>query len=209
MSQVPYIAIDTNIQLTINDEPTYSGSGQVVTPFNMIEITGYPKFSDFAENEHLFASLLPLFDGQYWLFYFKGNLLIDRSQTDNPYYWQNDLLSMPSDEFTFYYATTRKPLRINTINLWNKVPPYTYASRQVRTGEIDGVTIPDTFENSDMQINFDNLCDSLSSDDLAALFRQIRNQEYNDVDNDLFNYAYLLDYGENEEENANGNGTPT
>lgn len=203
MSQVPYIAIDSNIQLTINDEPTYSGTGQVVTPFNMIEITGYPKFSDFSENEHIYVSLLPLFDGQYWLFYFKGNLLIDKSQTDDPYYWQNDLLSTPSDEFTFYYATTRKPLRINTINLWNKVPPYTYASRQVRTGQIDGVTIPDTFNNSDLQINFDNLCNSLNEQDLGALFRQTRNQEYNDVDNDLFNFAYELNYGDDE----NGNGT--
>ena len=205
MSQIPYIAIDSNIQLTINDEPTYSGTGQVVTPFNMIEITGYPKFSDFSENEHIYVSLLPLFDGQYWLFYFKGNLLIDKSQTDDPYYWQNDLLSTPSDEFTFYYATTRKPLRINTINLWNKVPPYTYASRQVRTGEIEGVTIPDTFNNSNLQINFDNLCDSLNEQDLGALFRQTRNQEYNDVDNDLFNFAYELNYGDDE----NGNGTPT
>lgn len=204
MSQIPYIAIDTNIQLTINDGPTYSGTGQVVTPFNMIEITGYPKFSDFAKNEHLFVSLLPLFDGQYWLFYFKGNLLIDRSQTDNPYYWQDDLLSTPSDEFTFYYVTTRKPLRINTINLWNKVPPYTYASRQVRTGEIEGVTIPDSFNNSNLQINFDNLCDSLNEQDLGALFRQTRNQEYNDVNNDLFNYAYELNYGDDEQ---NGNGT--
>lgn len=205
MSQIPYIAIDSNIQLTVNDGPTYSGTGQVVTPFNMIEITGYPKFSDFAKNEHLFASLLPLFDGQYWLFYFKGNLLIDRSQTDNPYYWQNDLLSTPSDEFTFYYVTARKPLRINTINLWNKIPPYTYASRQVRTGEIDGVTIPDTFNNSNLQINFDNLCDSLNEQDLGALFRQTRNQEYNDVDNDLFNFAYELNYGDDE----NGNGITT
>ena len=205
MSQIPYIAIDNNIQLTINDGPTYSGTGQVVTPFNMIEITGYPKFSDFAKNEHLFVSLLPLFDGQYWLFYFKGNLLIDRSQTDNPYYWQNDALSTPNDEFEFYYATTRKPLRINTINLWNKVPPYTYASRQVRTGQINGVTIPDSFNNSNLQINFDNLCDALNEQDLGALFRQTRNQEYNDVDNDLFNFAYLLNYGDDE----NGNGTST
>ena len=203
MSQIPYIAIDSDIKLTVNDGPTYSGTGQVVTPFNMIEITGYPKFSDFAKNEHLFVSLLPLFDGQYWLFYFKGDLLIDRSQTDNPYYWQNDLLSTPSDEFTFYYVTTRKPLRINTINLWNKVPPYTYASRQVRTGQIEGVTIPDTFNNSNLQINFDNLCDSLNEQDLGALFRQTRNQEYNDVDNDLFNFAYELNYGDDE----NGNGT--
>lgn len=205
MSQIPYIAIDSDIQLTINDGPTYSGTGQVVTPFNMIEITGYPKFSDFAKNEHLFVSLLPLFDGQYWLFYFKGSLLIDRSQTDNPYYWQNDLLSTPNDKFEFYYATTRKPLRINTINLWNKVPPYTYASRQVRTGEIAGVTIPDSFNNSNLQINFDNLCDSLNEQDLGALFRQTRNQEYNAVDNDLFNFAYELNYGDDE----NGNGTPT
>lgn len=205
MSQIPYIAIDSNLKLTINDEPTYSGTGQVVTPFNMIEITGYPKFSDFSENEHIFVSLLPLFDGQYWLFYFKGNLLIDRSQTDNPYYWQNDLLSTPNDEFTFYYVTTRKPLRINTINLWNKVPPYTYASRQVRTGQIEGVTIPDSFNNSNLQINFDNLSDDLSPEDLGALFRQTRNQEYNDVGNDLFNYAYLLNYGDD----ANGNGNAT
>lgn len=205
MSQIPYIPIDSSIQLTINTGSTYSGTGQVVTPFNMIEITGYPKFSDFAENEHLFVSLLPLFDGQYWLFYFKGNLLIDRSQTDNPYYWQNDLLSTPSDEFTFYYVTARKPLRINTINLWNKVPPYTYASRQVRTGEIDGVTIPDSFNNSNLQLNFDNLCDSLNEQDLGALFRQTRNQEYNDVDNDLFNFAFNLNYGDDD----NGNGTPT
>lgn len=205
MSQVPYIAIDSDIHLTINDEPTYSGTGQVITPFNMIEITGYPKFSDFAKNEHIFVSLLPLFDGQYWLFYFKGNLLIDKSQTDNPYYWQNDNLSTPNDDFEFYYVTTRKPLRINTINLWNKVPPYTYASRQVRTGQIDGVTIPDVFNNSNLQLNFDNLCDSLSNQDLGALFRQTRNQEYNDVDNDLFNFAYELNYGDDND----GNGNPT
>lgn len=186
MSEIPYIAIDEKVEnLTINND-VFTGTGTVVVPFNMIEITGYPKFSDFSSNEHIFASILPLFDGQYWLFYFKGDLAVDRSQLDNPYYYQNDILSIENTDFEFYYTNTRKPFQINLINLNYKTLPYTYPSRQARTGVINGVVIPDTFNFSDIMIDFDNLDTPLTLDELGALFRQIRNNRYNVDDNNLF-----------------------
>lgn len=186
MSEIPYIAIDEKVEnLTINNN-VFTGTGTVVVPFNMIEITGYPKFSDFSEDEHIFASILPLFDGQYWLFYFKGELAVDRSQLDNPYYYQNDILSNAYTDFEFYYTNTRKPFQINLINLNYKTLPYTYPSRQTRTGVIDGVVIPDTYNFSDIIIDFDNLNTPLTLDELGALFRQIRNNRYNIDDNNLF-----------------------
>ena len=188
LSQVPYIAIDSNIELTESDY-TFTGTGTVVVPFDMIEITGYAKFSDFAENEHIFISLLPLFDGQYWFFYFKGNLKVDRSQLDIPYYYQNDILNN-SDDFTFFYGTTRKPLQINNINLFNKNYPYTYATRQTRTGVINNVPILETVENSDIFVGLDNLASPLNNQELRYLEADNRNYIYG-VEQETFNGDFI------------------
>lgn len=190
MSQVPYIAIDEPVNnLQINDM-TFTGTGTVVAPFYMIEITGYSKFSDFADDEHLFCSVLPLFDGQYWCFYFKGNLLQDKSQTDNPYYYQNEVISDGTD-FTFYYITVRKPLRISNINLWNKQMPYTYASRQVRTGVIDGVPILEEMNDSDVFYGFDNQVKPLSLYELQCMNCDTRNTIYQ-TNQMIFNGNFIL-----------------
>lgn len=177
MSQIPYIAIDEKIENLKIDNNVFSGTGKVVVPFNMIEITGYPKFSDFAEDEHIFVSILPLFDGQYWLFYFKGNLLIDRSQTENPYYYQNQILNN-DDDFIFYYSNVRKPLQISNINLFDKVLPFTYNSRQIRTGIIEGINLIDSQDDSDIFYNFDNQYTSLDLYELKCMFLETFNNQY-------------------------------
>lgn len=192
MSQVPYIAIDTNIKLN-ETEYVYSGTGTVVVPFDMIEITGYAKFSGFSENEHIFISLLPLFDGQYWFFYFKGNLKVDRSQLDIPYYYQNDVLNN-SDDFTFFYGTTRKPLQINNINIFNRCYPYTYATRQTRTGVIPNVPILETVENSDIFVGLDNLERPLNNQEVRYLSCDNRNYIYG-VDQETFNGDFIINDG--------------
>lgn len=221
MSDIPYIAIDAKQEINVNDN-VFSGTGQVVVPFNMVEITGYAKFSDFKLDEHIFVSVLPCFDGQYWCFYFKGTLAVDRSQTEVPYYYQNDKLNDGTD-YTFYYTTTRKPLQISSINLNNKVLPYTYASRQIRTGIIDGVNILDSQNNSDIMYNFDNQYSSLSLYELQCMFAENRNYNYQ-VDQMTFNgdfidengtikYVWTDDEGNihyfNEEGEDNGNSSGT
>ena len=60
LSQIPYIAIDEEVpNLIIDDSLGFTGTGKVVAPFNMIEITGEQRFSSFNPNQHIYVSLLP------------------------------------------------------------------------------------------------------------------------------------------------------
>lgn len=75
MSQLPYIAIDSKINNLTIENKVFSGTGQVVAPFNMYEVTNDIKFYDFQQNEHIFVSLLPLYNDNFYLFYLKSDLV--------------------------------------------------------------------------------------------------------------------------------------
>lgn len=137
MSQLPYIAIDSKINNLTIENKVFSGTGQVVAPFNMYEVTNDIKFYDFQQNEHIFVSLLPLYNDNFYLFYLKSNLV----SSHNNIYLQDMFLTDEISDFTFYYSITSKPLNIASINLNFKVMPLTYPSRQIRTGKIDKVKI--------------------------------------------------------------------
>ena len=53
MAQIPYIAIDEYVNnLSIDDEKHFHGTGSLVVPFTMIDISNEQHFSWLAENEH-------------------------------------------------------------------------------------------------------------------------------------------------------------
>ena len=185
LSQIPYIAIDEEVpNLIIDDSLGFTGTGKVVAPFNMIEITGEQRFSSFNPNQHIDVSLLPLCDGQYWLFYLEAESVIDRSQDPSPYYWQSDEMTAGGD-FKFAYITTRKPFKLSRVNLYNTILPYTYLSRQARTGVISGVNIMEQTDH-DETYNLDNASASLEFEEYDALARNARNYVYGGIDNELW-----------------------
>ena len=88
-------------------------------------------------------------------------------------------------DFKFAYITTRKPFKLSRLNLFNTILPYTYLSRQARTGVIDGVNIMEQTDH-DETYNFDNASASLEFEEYDALARNARNFVYGGIDNELW-----------------------
>ena len=175
MSEIPYMAIDELVgDLRISQDDHFHGTGQLVVPFTMLDISGEQHYSWLGENGHAFASWLPLYDNYYWIFVCKGDLLFDKD-VEKPdkinLYGQGQTLTEPG-EFEFYYTQVAKPFRVDKITDSRTVMPFTYASRQARTGAIPGVTISDyRDQNTIMAIDDQNghFMDDSQTDDLIRL----------------------------------------
>lgn len=153
MSEISYIAIDNPCEIHEN-EKVFNGTGQIVAPFTMYEITNETKFSDFASDEHVFVSLLPLENQQYGIFYLKTPNLLDTPT----YYFQNQIMTDENSNFVFKYSLAPKPLNITNINLSFLTYPKTYETRQARTGVIENVKLADK-TCYDAILGIDNLTD--------------------------------------------------
>ena len=175
MAQIPYIAIDEYVNnLSIDDEKHFHGTGSLVVPFTMIDISNEQHFSWLAENEHAFCSWLPLYDNKYWLFVCRGILIADK-ETLYPdrinLYGQNMPLTT-SNDFEFYYSITKRPFNFNNVSITKTAYPYTYNSRQARTGVIKNVNLVD-FRDQTGLIAIDDqngyYMDDSQTDDLIRL----------------------------------------
>lgn len=173
MSEIPYIPVDTYIpDLTCDDNLHYRGTGQLVVPFTMLDISKEQHFSYLKGNQHAFCSWLPLYDNCYWLMIVKSSLLQDKSTLDqSQLYYQNDLLAQ-SGPFEFYFSRVRKPFQMHKVKMTLTDSPFTYASRQARTGKIPHVNLIDlrdqtTLINSDDSIN--NFMGTTQTDNLIRL----------------------------------------
>lgn len=153
MAEIPYIAVDDLIEdLSVSSDAVFTGTGSLVVPFTMLDISNETHFSHLAENEHAFVSWLPLYDDYYWLIQCKGELLVDK-EADHPdkinLYGQGQTLTT-NGPFRFFYSRVKKPFRVDKVSMVRHEWPFTYASRQARTGDIDGVNLIDLRDQNAM-----------------------------------------------------------
>ena len=175
MSEIPYIAIDEPVNdLKASDDGVFTGTGSLVVPFTMIDISNEQRFSYLKPNEHAFVSWLPLYDDYYWLFQCAGDLVFDK-EAANPgqinLYGQGQTLTKPG-KFSFFYSTVKKPFRIDKIFMTKHEWPFTYASRQARTGDINHVNILDMRDQNGLVAiddQFGQYMDDVQTDDLIRL----------------------------------------
>lgn len=175
MSEIPYLAIDDQVaDLTATTDAVFTGTGSLVVPFTMIDISNEKRFSYLKPNEHAFVSWLPLYDDYYWLFQCQGALRYDK-EADHPgqinLYGQGQTLTNPGP-FQFFYSMVKKPFRVDKISMTRHAWPFTYASRQARTGAIDGVRLIDLRDQNGLVAiddQFGQYMDDVQTDDLIRL----------------------------------------
>lgn len=153
--------------LTVLDG-TFAGVGRVVAPFDMVEITGEPKFYDFEVDEHVFVSRMPCYNNQYYLFMLKASNVIDISQTPNPFWLQNEPIMEAADGFQFYYTSTPYPLKLANVDITRHEMPATYPSREARTGKIDGVELTTVRDQNEL-ISTDSLIKPLTTQQIDEI----------------------------------------
>ena len=146
MAEIPYIAIDDYVDdLAVTSDGVFTGTGSLVVPFTMLDISNETHFSQLEPSEHAFVSWLPLYDDYYWLMQCQGDLVFDK-EAHHPdqinLYGQGQTLTTPGP-FYFYFSRVKKPFRVDKISMVRHEFPFTYASRQARTGKIDGVNLID------------------------------------------------------------------
>lgn len=151
MSEIPYVAIDDYTpDLAVDSDNHFTGTGALVVPFTMLDISRENHFSYLGNNEHAFASWLPLYDDYYWIFVCKGHLIYDKelmNQGKINLYGQGQQLTT-SGAFEFYYSRVKLPFRVDKIKMSLTTLPFTYQSRQARTGKIPGVNLIDYRDQS-------------------------------------------------------------
>lgn len=175
MSEIPYIAIDEHVaDFAATPDAVFSGTGSLVVPFTMIDISSEPHFSYLKQNEHAFASWLPLYDDYYWIFKCSGELVADKEVTHPGQinlYGQGQTLTKPGP-FEFLYSTVKKPFRVDKISMTRHAWPFTYTSRQARTGALDGVHLIDLRDQNGLVAiddQYGQFMDDVQTDDLIRL----------------------------------------
>lgn len=182
LGQIPLIAIDSQVDdLAINDN-IFTGTGEVVCPFDSYEITGDPKFAGYLPNKHVFVSRYPCYDDMFYLFVLEATDVLDLSNADFRYYLQGEVMSEGS--FTFSYYRMTKPFKISKVNFLNPVLPFTYASRQARTGVIPGVNINLQSDNEEL-VTPDDMIDNYIDHDTAWLLHEELNNWADLEDDDV------------------------
>ena len=175
MSEIPYIAIDDYVSdLKSSDDAVFTGTGALVVPFTMIDISSEAHFSHLKPNEHAFVSWLPLYDDHYWLIQCQGDLIFDKEEAQPGHinlYGQGQTLTT-NGPFSFFYSTVKKPFSIDKISMTRHAWPFTYASRQARTGDINHVNILDMRDQDGLVAiddQFGQYMDDVQTDDLIRL----------------------------------------
>lgn len=185
LGQIPYIAIDNSISdLQQSEDKHFTGTGQVLAPFDCYEVTGDMKFSGWLDlNQHFYVSRYPLYDDFFYGFYLKSDQeVLDKSQLDFKYYLQDEALTTGS--FEFYYTRIGKPFKMSKIDLFNTIYPFTYSSREARTGIIPNVLNNLQTEQTEIIVPDDLIDNYLSHDDLFLLIDDRRNWSDNLSDED-------------------------
>lgn len=153
-AQIPYVALDSYDPGLTVDGRVFKGRGKVVAPFTMMNINKEKRFATLGKDEYVFISWSPLFDRQYWLFYLKGRLEDKRWLSDGQAYYGQGTPLLTGD-FEFSYSTVSVPFMTQKINLNLRRLPYTYPTRQARTGQIPGVELSEYYGNN--IVTFDSL----------------------------------------------------
>lgn len=175
MSEIPYLAIDDYVSdLQVSADAVFTGTGSLVAPFTMLDISNEQRFSYLKPNEHAFVSWLPLYDDCYWLFQCQGELVFDK-EAAHPgqinLYGQGQTLTS-NGPFSFLYSKVKKPFRVDKIFMTRHEYPFTYASRQARTGDIKHVNLLDLRDQDALVAiddQFGQYMDDVQTDDLIRL----------------------------------------
>lgn len=127
-------------------EGVFNFKGEVIAPFSMFNVTDEKHFTTEKNNGwQIFISNMPLFDGQYYVFYIKVPDMLDY------FYPQYTILS--SDTVgECYFLKTNKPLILDNIKN-NKVLPVMNLTQAIRLGNIKGLEISKYIYNLGIDIN--------------------------------------------------------
>ncbi len=175
MSEIPYIAIDSEVQGLSENDGVFTGTGELVAPFTCYDISNEKSVSSIAAADYrIYVSIKPLYDNQYWLFIFKCD---NYNDNENNMYAQDFILG--SGNFEFYYVNTRKPINLSQVNWFYHAYPFNYPLRQTRTGIIEKVTIPDFIQENDY-VGINNMFyDTMITKDLTQALINVG--EYNSI----------------------------
>lgn len=176
MSEIPYIAIDSEVPNLTENDGIFKGTGNIVAPFTCYDISNEKSVSSIVSDDYrVYVSIKPLYDNQYWIFVFKSD---NYNDSENNMYAQDFVIG--NGNFEFYYVNTRKPLNLSNINWFYHAYPFTYPLRQTRTGVIDNVNIPDFVQENDY-ISINNMFyDTMITKELTQALINVG--EYNSID---------------------------
>ena len=167
MSEIPYLPFDSKIDDLTEQDGVFSGTGELIAPFTMVDASNENQFSSLGPNVHAFVSWLPLYDDCYWIMILQGEL-----KADLPALVYQFLPLTNNGPFSFYFLKMKKPFRYRQLNFFDRQYPFERAEQQRRTGVIKHVEIPDfTDSNSilDPELLQNKFIDSTLTDDLIRL----------------------------------------
>lgn len=140
MSEIAIFPIDdeqTSFEVTSNK--TIVGTGNIIAPFTMFNITDTPFLSDKkSQGWQIFASNQPLTTGVYWVMFIKTG-----GKLKNKYFQCGKMID--NNEFEIYFKTCRKPLLLQNLTR-SYALPYQTPMQRLRVGKIDDVKLINSFD---------------------------------------------------------------
>lgn len=140
MSEIAIFPIDDEqTSFEVSSNKTIVGTGNIIAPFTMFNITDTPFLSDKkSQGWQIFASNQPLTTGVYWVMFIKT-----RGKLKNKYFQCGKMID--NNEFEIYFRTCRKPLLLQNLTR-SYALPYQTPMQRLRVGKIDGVKLINSFD---------------------------------------------------------------
>lgn len=192
--EIPLVPFRTGINDLRLEDNVFSGTGKIYSPFTMYEITKDKKFNFLSENEHVYASRLPLYNNKYYVFYLKQDNVKVKIETDSYVFMKDEIISQSENSFICYYSYLNIPFRLSNLNLNFKVLPFTTRSLEARIGQISGIEYAPV-NDFDELLSFDDLQEPLTAQDTSDLvseyyydnlyFKDFLNREGKLIDDNL------------------------
>ena len=140
MSEIAIFPLDDEqSSFEVLSNKTIVGTGNIIAPFTMFNITDTPFLSDKkSQGWQIFASNQPLTTGIYWVMFIKTN-----TKLKNKYFQYGKMID--NNEFEIYFRTCRKPLLLQNLSR-SYILPYQTRMQRLRVGKIDGVKLINSFD---------------------------------------------------------------
>lgn len=140
MSEIAIFPIDDEqTSFEVSSNKTIVGTGNIIAPFTMFNITDTPFLSDKkSRGWQIFASNQPLTTGVYWVMFIKT-----RGKLKNKYFQCGKMID--NNEFEIYFRTCRKPLLLQNLTR-SYALPYQTPMQRLRVGKIDDVKLINSFD---------------------------------------------------------------
>ena len=140
MSEIAIFPIDDEqTPFEILPNKTIVGTGNIIAPFTMFNITDTPFLSDKkSQGWQIFASNQPLTTGIYWVMFIKTP-----DKLRNKYFQYGKMID--NNEFEIYFRTCRKPLLLQNLTR-SYALPYQTTMQRLLWGKIDGVKLINSFD---------------------------------------------------------------